>query len=302
MAESLAHRWGQIIGDVFEHFVRDVLAQVASKHGLYLDYKKPRKARARQGGGKDFSKVTWQDGYGNKHDLDYVLERGGTEDSFGVPVAFIESAWRRYTKHSKNKVQEIEAAVMPVALTFGRHQPFCGAVLAGEFTSNAIQQLESKGFSVLHIPYSSIVAAFREVKIDASSADGTAGTEESDFRDKIAAWLKLKQPEATRVLIDKWYALHEDKIKAFMRQLEASIVRKVTVVRLTVLRGHSVELQDIESAIHYLIIEENTSSLREEGEQREAFEIRLNFNNGAKVEATFPSRQEAIAFLRSYNN
>jgi hypothetical protein len=62
--------------------------------------------------------VTWQDGYGNKHDLDYVLERGGDEERLGVPAAFIESAWRRYTKHSKNKVQEIEAAVMPVALTF----------------------------------------------------------------------------------------------------------------------------------------------------------------------------------------
>lgn len=38
MAESLAHRWGQIIGDVFEQFVRDMLKSIAEKHGLYLDY------------------------------------------------------------------------------------------------------------------------------------------------------------------------------------------------------------------------------------------------------------------------
>ena len=124
MAESLAHRWGQIIGDAFEMFVRNILGEVAQRHGLYLDFKQPRATRGGQG------KVTWQDGYGNKHDLDYVLERGGTEDTLGVPIAFIESAWRRYTKHSKNKVQEIEAAVMPIALTFARHQPFCGAVVA----------------------------------------------------------------------------------------------------------------------------------------------------------------------------
>ncbi|MEQ1934134.1 MAG: DNA methylase [Fimbriimonadaceae bacterium] len=301
MAESLAHRWGQIIGDIFEHFVRDVLAQVAGKHGLYLDYKKPRKARTRQGGGKDLSKVTWQDGYGNKHDLDYVLERGGTEDSFGTPVAFIESAWRRYTKHSKNKAQEIEAAVMPVALAFARHQPFCGAVLAGEFSSNALQQLESKGFAVLHIPYGSILAAFREMEIDASSEDGDGGTEEADFRLKITAWEKLKQPVATRMLIAKWHSLHGDSIKSFVDRLASSITRKVTMVRLSVLRGHSVEVRDIESAIHYLIEEENSSRLREDGEQRESFEIQLRFNNGAKVEALFPSRQEAIAFLRGYN-
>lgn len=70
MAESLAHRWGQIIGDGFEMFVRNILGEVAQRHGLYLDFKGPRKARGGQG------KVTWQDGYGNKHDLDYVLERG----------------------------------------------------------------------------------------------------------------------------------------------------------------------------------------------------------------------------------
>jgi len=146
MAESLAHRWGQIIGDAFEMFVRNILADVAKQHGLYLDFKRPRKARGGQG------KVTWQDGYGNKHDLDYVLERGGDEERLGVPVAFIESAWRRYTKHSKNKAQEIEAAVMPVALTFSRHQPFLGAVLAGEFTGNALHQLESKGFACCMCP------------------------------------------------------------------------------------------------------------------------------------------------------
>src|SRR5438876_10824653 len=187
MAESLAHRWGQIIGDVFEHFVRDMLKGIAEKHALYLDYKKPRRARTTQGG-KDLSKVTWKDSYGNRHDLDYVLERGGTEDALGVPVAFIESAWRRYTKHSKNKVQEIEAAVLPIALTFARHQPFCGAVLSGEFTRNALAQLESKGFSVLHIPYDSILAAFQELGIDASSKDGADGTTEEQFREKIAKW------------------------------------------------------------------------------------------------------------------
>src|SRR5438445_5740972 len=180
MGESLAQRWGQIMGDGFEMFVRNILGEVAQRHGLYLDFKRPRRTRGGQG------KVTWQDGYGNKHDLDYVLERGGTEETLGVPVAFIESAWRRYTKHSKNKVQEIEAAVMPIALTFSRHQPFCGAVLAGEFTHNALAQLESKGFSVLHIPYESILEAFKEIGVDASSLDGI--TTEDEFRHKIEQW------------------------------------------------------------------------------------------------------------------
>ncbi len=294
MAESLAHRWGQIIGDGFEMFVRDILTDVAKRHDLYLDFKRPRKARGGQG------KVTWQDGYGNKHDLDYVLERGGDEETRGVPAGFIESAWRRYTKHSKNKVQEIEAAVMPVALTFSRHQPFLGAVLAGEFTRNALHQLESKGFAVLYVPYDSILKAFRELGIDASSEDGADGTTEEQFRGKITKWESLPQPQATNRLLVKLHGLHQREVAEFKQRLDAAITRRVNSVRLTVLRGHFVECSDIDSAIAYLIDEEKSARLREDGEQREAFEVQVRFNTGAKIEATFPKRAEAIAFLRSF--
>ena len=275
-------------------FVRDILGEVAQRHGLHLDFKRPRATRGGQG------KVTWQDGYGNRHDLDYVLERGGTEDKLGVPIAFIESAWRRYTKHSKNKVQEIEAAVMPIALTFSRHQPFCGAVLAGEFTRNALQQLESKGFGVLHIPYDSILTAFQELGIDASSEDGKGGTTEKQFREKIAKWESLSQPQASDRLLAKHHALHGREIAEFKQRLEAALNRQVASVRLTVFRGHSIECSDVDSAIVYLIEEEKSYRLREDGEQREAFEVQIRFNTGAKIEATFPKRAEAIAFLRGF--
>lgn len=299
MAQSLAHRWGQIIGDIFELFVRNILSEIAGTNSLYLDYKRPRKARASQSGG-DLSKVTWRDSFGNKHDLDYVLERGGTDEALGIPVAFVESAWRRYTKHSKNKVQEIEAAVMPVALTFSRFQPFCGAVLAGEFTSNALSQLLSKGFAVLHIPYDSILAAFAEIGIDASSEDGPEGTKEAEFRRKIRAWESHSLSGAAEKLITKWHSLHAAEITQFKQNLQNSISRRVARVTVTVLRGHTVDMPDVESAISYLIGEEHSFSLREDGQQRESFEIQVRFNNEARVEATFPTRQEAIAFLRTF--
>jgi len=297
MAESNAHRWGQIIGDIFELFVRDMLKSIADKHALYLDYKKPRRARAKQGS-RDLSKVTWQDSYGNRHDLDYVLERGGTEDRLGVPVAFIESAWRRYTKHSKNKVQEIEAAVLPIALTFSRHQPFCGSVLAGEFTGSALAQLESKGFSILHIPYESILDAFNEVGIDASSVDRI--TSEDEFRRKIQQWEQLPQPATVERFRKALYRLHAAEVAEFQARLEASLLRGVVSVRLAVLRGYVVECSDVASAIDYLIEDERTHRVREDAEEREMFEIVVRFNNAAKIEATFPSRQEAIAFLRTF--
>ena len=173
-------------------------------------------------------------------------------------------------------------------------------MLAGEFTRNALQQLESKGFSVLHIPYESILSAFKELAINASSEDGVRGTTESQFRKKITRWNSLPQPESVDPLLAKLHALHSREIAYFKQRLEAALTRCVSLRRLTVLRGHSFECLDIESAISYLIEEEKSSHLREDGEQREAFEVQVRFNTGAKIEATFPKRSEAITFLRSF--
>jgi hypothetical protein len=42
MAESFAHKWGQVIGNLLRLFLADVLQKVADKHGLYLDYQRRR--------------------------------------------------------------------------------------------------------------------------------------------------------------------------------------------------------------------------------------------------------------------
>jgi hypothetical protein len=162
MAGSPAHRFGQIIGEVLEAATLPLLEQFARDHQLYLD--KMGKRPCRKG-----KKCTWLDSNGNTHDLDYVLERGGTPDKVGMPAAFIETAWRRYTKHSRNKAQEIQGAIEPLAATFKNSGPFKGAVLAGVFTEGALQQLKSLGFTVLYFPYESVVAVFRTFGIDASA-------------------------------------------------------------------------------------------------------------------------------------
>src|SRR3990172_6168045 len=109
MAESPAHKFGQVIGELLETVVLPQLDAFCKNQGLYLDHqKKGRPART----GK---KVTWEDQYGNVHDLDFVIERDGTDEKNGRPLAFIETAWRRYIKHSRNKAQEIQGAILPLA-------------------------------------------------------------------------------------------------------------------------------------------------------------------------------------------
>ena len=160
MADSPAHRFGQIIGEVLESAIEPLLTRFARQHHLYLDRKGPRPARAG-------SKVAWTDKNRNKHDLDFVLERGGTAQKIGAPVAFIETAWRRYTKHSRNKAQEIQGAIAPLVETHSTSAPLVGVILAGVFTEGSITQLHSHGFHVVYFSYESMVAAFKRVGIDA---------------------------------------------------------------------------------------------------------------------------------------
>jgi hypothetical protein len=145
MAESPAHKLGQLIGLAIERALEEPLHAFGRQHGLYLDKKGPRP-------GRNGVKVTWLDKYRNTHDLDFVFERGGSNVVRGQPAAFIEVAWRRYTKHSRNKVQEIQGAITPLRDTYQGLSPFAGVVLAGVFTDGSLQQLRSHGFSILFFP------------------------------------------------------------------------------------------------------------------------------------------------------
>ncbi|MCL4505706.1 MAG: hypothetical protein M1140_06740 [Chloroflexi bacterium] len=147
MAQSPAHKFGQIIGGLLESVIRPQIEDFCLRHGLYLDHQ-GRDRPARRG-----RKVTWQDQYGNIHDLDFVIEQGGTDQTIGQPVAFIEVAWRRYTKHSRNKAQEIQGAILPLAEKYNWNTPYLGTVLAGVFTEGSLDQLRSHGFRVFYFPY-----------------------------------------------------------------------------------------------------------------------------------------------------
>lgn len=156
MAKSPSHRLGELIGDLFEEALIEYLKPLAENKGYYLDYRHSRAAR------DDGKEVIGLDEDGNKHKLDIVIEANGSEEEMGIPRAFIEMAWRRYTKHSKAKAQEIAGAILPLVNTYKQYCPFYAAVLSGEFTQNSITQLESQGFYVVHIPYEDMCVLFKE--------------------------------------------------------------------------------------------------------------------------------------------
>lgn len=286
MALSPAHKFGQMIGDVLEITVEPILSDFARHYGLYLDKKGPRPAR-------DGNKVTWTDLNGNKHDLDFVLERGGTATKLGTPVAFIETAWRRYTKHSKNKVQEIQGALMPLCETHRRYHPFTGAVLAGVFTKGALSQLKSLGFSVAYLPYETVLKAFATVGIDASSDESTP---DDDFEEKFRLWDALKQSQKAKVGQTLAH-INAGEVKTFIEALRTVTMRTIKSVRILPLHGHLFECPNVEEAISFI------KAYKEQGlfHPLVRYEVQVIYINGDKISGEFGEKDAAIDFLTSYS-
>jgi hypothetical protein len=283
MAESYSHKFGQIIGDLLELAIEPHLAKFAKKNKLFLDKKGVRLTRT----GK---KLSWTDAKENKHDLDFVLERGGTSKVLGSPVAFIEIAWRRYTKHSRNKAQEIQGAILPLAKKYKNSSPFIGVVLAGEFTSGALNQLKSSGFCVLYFSYETVVKAFRKYGIDASSNERTP---EEDFKTKIDLWQKLPNKED---VAKELLRLNKKGAVEFFKSLTESATRFIEQVIILSLHGQQSAVNSITEAIEYL----NNYSEDKPKLPLVKYEIIVRYNTGDKIDATFKDKKDAIRFLEAY--
>lgn len=285
MAESPSHRFGQIIGEVLESAIRPIVEAVAIEHGLYLDAKRPRKAR----GGK--SKVAWVDGKGNTHDLDYVIEAGGSEDTIGAPKAFVEIAWRRYTKHSRNKAQEIQGAIMPLAERYQDSHPFLGVVLAGVFTDGSLNQLRSLGFNVVYFPYESVVAAFASVGIDAAYNEDTP---DAHLKRRVAQYGKLKPAQREQIagfLRDR----HKADLVAFSAALRTTLTRRIASVYVLPLHGSPRTLGDVAEAIAFIEAFDESKPC----EPFTRYEVGVRYNNGDEIRGQFKDKATAITFLRS---
>lgn len=288
MAKSSAHKFGQLIGDIIESILLPHLEKFCVENELYLDYQgKTRSAR----NGKT---VAWTDGYGNKHDLDFVLERNGSDIKIGDPVAFIECAWRRYTKHSRNKAQEIQGAILPLFDKYRWTNPFLGVILAGFFTEGSLDQLNSLGFNVLYFPYKTIVEAFQSESINIAFYEETPDSsfEETNRRIQI---LSIEELNRIKELILK---KNQKGIEEFFSSLKSKTQRYVTRVQIIPLYGRTNEFKSIEDAIIFL---ESHSIYEGSGEFRK-YELRVDFSNGDTISASFELQEKVEEFLLFISN
>ncbi len=282
MAKSESHTLGEFIGTFFEDLMKKPIMEFSKKNNLYFDTYGERAARPSK-------KLTWTDVNGSKHDLDFVLEKDGTDKTIGTPIAFIELAWR-YTKHSKNKVQEISGALNPICKQYDLIKPFKGAILCGHFTDNALEQLKKDGFSVLYIPFDKLVAAFKKHGFD---IDFDEDTTESEFKKKNAQLKKRANQPLLQNVREELLNSCSNEIKEFICSLESSYNRKIKTISILPLHGKRMEVADISSAISFI---SGYSALPDDN-VLEYIEIIVRYNNESMIQCQFKEKQEVIDFL-----
>lgn len=264
--------------------MRPLLQEFSTERNLYLDYQGKQRS-FRQG-----KKVRWQDDYGNAHDLDFVMERSGTDDAQGQPVAFIEVAWRRYTKHSRNKAQEIQGAILPLAEKYQWSNPFLGVVLAGEFTDGSTEQLSSLGFQILHFQYGAIVEAFVKEGID---IDYDESTPDEEFQQRIKSLEDAPQRFWHQVSTRLLKSNHEE-IQKYLQELDRRLGRSVERITIIPLYGREIEFHSLESAMEFL----DSHSIYEQSAIFRKYELLVRFSNGDRVDATFNTKEKTKQFLQ----
>jgi len=284
MAQSPAHQFGQMIGNLLEDVMKPVLQNFCNRKNLYLDTK------GKRDGVRKGNKVTWADRYGNNHDLDFVIEKEGSHACRGRPVAFIEAAWRRYTKHSKNKVQEIQAAILPIAQEYPWEIPFLGAILAGFFTQSSIEQLQSFGFSVVYFQYDSMVHAFQASGIDIKFDESTTDEDFARCLEKIKSISNSSYSNLKNNLLE----LNRNHVERFMIQLEQSLEYSIEKLVIIPLHGQEYTFSTCAEAFHFI---QHFDQKSNNGNFKK-YEVMVKRSNGDRLDATFNNKEGIEKFLK----
>ena len=288
VAQSPSHQLGEQIGVICEDFLaRDIVKKClkeCEKQEYYLDYQHERKARE----GK--KTVKWEDGLGNSHRLDLVIEQFGTEEEMGELRAIIEVGWRRYTKHSKAKAQEIQGAVNPVVEKYRHLSPYKGVIIIGDWTKPSIKQLGSEGFVILHFTTKMIFDCIKE-----NAGFDVSFSEDTEVKELLMKAEKFNNisDETREKIVNCLLKVNGDEVKKFKKSLKSSLDRKVTKVEILRQEIDRIEFGSMNSAIDAL-----TEGQFEFVEDKERYQCVVEFNSEEYTRISLPDLNAVIKLLQ----
>lgn len=179
---------------------------------------------------------------------------------------------------------------MPISETYPWDNPFLGVVLAGVFTSGSLNQLTSRGFTILYFSYDLIVNAFATVGInvefDESTPDDVFGAcvheiEQLSYSD--LAKVKRKLTES-----------NETEIQRFLDELKSSVDRMIDRILIIPLYGAESSFENLADAVNFM----NSYDIYDGSGDFRKYEINVRFTNGDTISASLADKDKAIRFLQ----
>jgi hypothetical protein len=242
---SSGHKLGQLVGDWYEkNIAAEIFKSVAEDLGLYLDHRfKERKCR----GGK----ILWNDLDDNSVDYDFVIELGGDDKKFGIPLAFFETFWRRGARHSKDKARDDSGKLLPMRDTYPTARVL-GIVSAGDFTLPAQQYVKSRNIDLFFIPKDNIVNAWRKAGVEMDYLDGASEVAKSKLA--MSAQVELLNNNKEKEIAKNLYEMcGEEVFTSYKNRLKACISSvPISFGFTSVYHGERVTFNDYVKAKDYL--------------------------------------------------
>lgn len=276
---SAGHKLGQLIGDWFEeHFVFPLLQDLSKTLGLFLDSRfLQRDARG--------DKIQWEDIEGNNVDYDFVLEIDGTNLQIGIPVAFIESFWRRGSRHSKDKARDDSGKLLPMLEIYPSAR-FLGIISAGDFTNPARELVKSRGIELFYVPKDKLIRAFSDNGLIIDYPDSSPESEKAlivkKFEHEFTQEKKLKVCHALKALIGT------ATINSFTQRVQAKLSALPQEIRFILRQdSHPIVFDSVSDATMFL----KTPQFKMEN-PCESYVYQITFSDGSEFERSISSISE----------
>jgi hypothetical protein len=273
---SAGHKLGQLVGDWFEeYFVLPLLDKVVDRLQLYLDSRfRKRPIRG--------EKIVWRDEDGNEVDYDFVMELAGDNDRIGIPVAFIESFWRRGARHSKDKARDDSDKLIPMRQAYPTAR-FLGVIASGDFTLPARELVQSRNIDLFYIPKSKVIAAFQQIGLQMDYPDRAPEKEKARLAAAFERGLtKEAKREGARRLIN---LIGSPVVKGYMDRVRASLRALPQEIRIKARKESTpVTFETVSDATTFVNHAEFDFS-----DPSEAFVYEITFSDGMEFERVVES-------------
>lgn len=275
---SAGHKLGQIVGDWWEtKVIFPLLEEVASSLGLFLDSRVVSRS-CRSG------KVQWADVEGNYVDYDYVLELGGSKGKKGVPVAFLESFWRRGARHSKDKARDDTNKLLPMRETYPTAR-FLAIAACGEFTEPAKDYVRTRNVELFFVSKEKIIEAFQSIGAQIDYPDTLSEPEKMEMVRAIES--KLTEASQKQAATNLRNIAGPSAFTSFKQRIYSALTAAPQEIRIfSLARCGPIVFDSIQNAA--LFLSDKTPKFPDAGEVSQ-FEYEVSFSDGSEFHRTLNS-------------